>query len=137
MAEREAGLRAMAANLRRARPLGADEGCDTTGFVAAGARRAPHPARGAKHHASAQSISGGTTRHPSYAVSQQRRKRVEEIFGWAKTVRAVSAMPAPGLRRVSWMFTFALAVYNLVRIRNLSMGGSRVSGQSRRRCSWA
>ena len=65
-------------------------------------------------------IDGRTTRHPGYAVSQQRRKRVEEIFGWAKTIGLCRQTRHRGLRRVGWMFTFALAVYNLVRIRNLT-----------------
>src|SRR6266481_1982080 len=65
-------------------------------------------------------IDGRTTRHPGYAVSQQRRKRVEEIFGWLKTVGLMRKTRHRGTRRVDWMFTFALAAYNLVRIRNLT-----------------
>jgi transposase len=119
VAEREAAL-AMAANLPAGATVGADKGYDTAGFVAAlrDDRLTPHVAQNTTRRHSA--IDGRTTRHPGYAVSQQRRKRVEEIFGWAKTVGLCRQMRHRGLRRVHWMFTFALAVYNLIRIRNLT-----------------
>jgi transposase len=60
-----------------------------------------------------------TTRHPGYLISQQKRKRIEEIFGWVKTVGGLRKTRHRGLARVGWMFTFALTAYNLVRIRNL------------------
>jgi transposase len=60
-----------------------------------------------------------TTRHPGYVISQQKRKRIEEIFGWLKTVAGLRKTRHRGLDRVGWMFTFALAAYNLVRMRNL------------------
>jgi hypothetical protein len=66
-------------------------------------------------------IDGRTTRHPGYAVSQQKRKRVEEILGWMKTVGGMRKLRHRGLQLVGWMFTFAAAAYNLVRIRNLAM----------------
>ena len=65
-------------------------------------------------------IDARTTRHPGYAISQQKRKRVEEIFGWLKTVGGLRKTRHRGVERVGWMFTFALAVYNLVRMRNLA-----------------
>ena len=52
---------------------------------------------------------------PGYAVSQRKRKRIEEIFGWMKTVGLLRKTRHRGLRRVGWMFTFAAAAYNLVR----------------------
>jgi len=64
-------------------------------------------------------IDGRTTRHPGYAISQQKRKRIEEIFGWLKTVAGLRKTRHRGVARVDWMFTFALGVYNLVRMRNL------------------
>ena len=64
-------------------------------------------------------IDARTTRHPGYAISQQKRKRVEEIFGWLKTIGGLRKTRHRGLERVGWMFTFALAAYNLVRMRNL------------------
>jgi transposase len=119
VAEREAAL-AMAINLQAGATLGADKGYDTAGFVAAlrDEQVTPHVAQHTTRRRSA--IDGRTTRHPGYDVSQQRRKRVEEIFGWAKTVGLCRQMRHRGLRRVGWMFTFALAVYNLIRIRNLT-----------------
>jgi Transposase DDE domain len=100
--------------------LGADKGYDTRDFVAANRLLGvmPHVAQNRTHRASA--IDGRTTRHPGYAVSQRRRKRVEEIFGWLKTVGLMRKTRHRGRRRVDWMFTFALAAYNLVRIRNLT-----------------
>jgi len=67
----------------------------------------------------ASAIDGRTTRYPGYTVSQQKRKRVEEIFGWVKTVGLLRKVKLRGVRRVGWLFTFAAAAYNLVRIRNL------------------
>jgi hypothetical protein len=61
-----------------------------------------------------------TTRHPGYEVSQQKRKRIEEVFGWLKTIGLMRPTRHRGRRRVGWMFVFNLAVYNLVRIRNLA-----------------
>jgi transposase len=65
-------------------------------------------------------IDARTTRHSGYAISQQKRKRVEEIFGWLKTVGGLRKARHRGVARVGWMFTFALAAYNLVRMRNLA-----------------
>ena len=120
-AERAAALELLGALDRERRvTLGADKGYDTRDFVAAirllGVT--PHVAQNTTHRASA--IDGRTTRHPGYAVSQRRRKRVEEIFGWLKTVGLMRKTRHRGTRRVDWMFTFALAAYNLVRIRNLT-----------------
>ena len=65
-------------------------------------------------------IDARTTGHPGYAISQQKRKRIEEIFGWVKTVGGLRKTRHRGLERVGWMLTFALAAYNLVRMRNLA-----------------
>ena len=65
-------------------------------------------------------IDGRTTRHPGYLVSQQKRKLIEEVFGWLKTIGLLRKLRHRGSRRVDWLFTFAAAVYNLVRIRNLA-----------------
>jgi len=97
--------------------IGADKGYDTKGFVAdARALNAtPHVAQ-KKHSA----VDGRTTRHEGYRISQQKRKRVEEIFGWMKTIGGLRKLRHRGLELVGWMFTFTAAAYNLVRIRNLS-----------------
>jgi hypothetical protein len=60
-----------------------------------------------------------TTRHRGYATSQTKRKRVEEIYGWLKTIGLMRKTRHRGLPRVGFMFTWAAAVYHLVRIRNL------------------
>ena len=120
-AERAAALELLGALEHAGRvTVGADKGYDTRDFIAATRLLGvtPHVAQNTTHRASA--IDGRTTRHPGYAVSQQRRKRVEEIFGWLKTVGLMRKTRHRGTRRVDWMFTFALAAYNLVRIRNLT-----------------
>lgn len=64
-------------------------------------------------------LDGRTTGHPGYEVSQRKRKAVEEIFGWLKTIGLMRKSRHRGVLRVWWMFTFTAAVYNLVRMRNL------------------
>jgi transposase len=100
--------------------VGADKGYDTRDFVEALRllQVTPHVAQNTSQRASA--IDGRTTRHAGYGVSQWKRKRVEEIIGWLKTVGLLRKTRHRGPRRVSWMFIFSLAVYNLVRIRNLA-----------------
>lgn len=97
--------------------VGADKGYDTKDFVkeTRNLKATPHVAQ--KQHSA---IDGRTTRHAGYAISQQKRKRVEEIFGWMKTVGGMRKLRHRGLLLVGWMFTFAAAAHNLVRIRNLS-----------------
>ena len=77
----------------------------------------PHVAQNTTHRRSA--IDARTTRHAGYAISQRVRKRVEEIFGWLKTVALFRKTRHRGVRRVGWLFTFATAAYDLVRIRNV------------------
>jgi len=100
--------------------LGGDKGYDTRGFVERLRELAitPHVAAKVKHSA----IDGRTTRHAGYATSQKKRKRVEEIFGWLKTIALLRKTRHRGKERVGWMLRFSLAVYNLVRIRNLAWG---------------
>lgn len=69
-------------------------------------------------------IDGRTTRHGSYAISQRLRKRIEEAFGWIKTVAGQEKTKLRGLDRVGFAFTFAAAAYNLVRLpKLLAQGG--------------
>jgi len=100
--------------------LGADKNYDTKDFVAEarGMNATPHVAQNI-HARRSSAIDGRTTRHPGYAISQVKRKRVEEIFGWMKTVGGMRKLRHRGLQLVGWMFTFAAAAYNLVRMRNL------------------
>jgi Transposase DDE domain len=65
-------------------------------------------------------IDGRTTRHPGYAISQKKRKRIEECFGWPKTIALIRKVRHRGLGKVHWIFTLACAAYNLVRMRNLA-----------------
>jgi transposase len=100
--------------------LGADKAYDTRDFVAALRllQVTPHVAQTPSNRSSA--IDERTTRHAGYAVSQQQRKRIEEIFGWLKPIGLLRQTRHRGRRRVGWMFVFSLAVYHLVRIRNLT-----------------
>jgi transposase len=118
-AEREAGVE-LASALPAGVTMGADKGYDTQAFVEAlrSLGVTPHVAQNTSHRSSA--IDGRTTRHPGYRVSQQKRKLIEEVFGWLKTVGLMRKLRHRGTRRVDWLFTFAAAVYNLVRIRNLT-----------------
>jgi transposase len=120
-AEREAAL-AMAEALpgQQRATLGADKNYDTRDLVRElrELRVTPHVAQHITGRSSA--IDGRTTRHPGYAVSQRKRKCVEEIFGWMKTVGRLRKTRYRGTARVGWMFTFAAAVYNLVRMRTLA-----------------
>lgn len=65
-----------------------------------------------------------TTRHASYKISQRKRKRVEEVFGWIKTTAGLRKARHRGRDRVGWMFIFAAAAYNLVRMRNLLLAAA-------------
>ena len=60
-----------------------------------------------------------TTRHVAYAVSQRKRKRLEEVFGWAKTIAGVAKVEVRGLDRVRHCFTLATTAYNLIRMPKL------------------
>jgi hypothetical protein len=71
-----------------------------------------------------RAIDGRTTRHAGYAVSQRIRKRIEEAFGWIKTIAGYEKTKFRGRGRVGWAFTFAAAAYNLVRLPKL-MAASR------------
>lgn len=101
--------------------VGADKGYDTRDFVAAvrDLRGVPHVAQNTTNRRSA--INGRTTRHPGYGISQRRRKRVEEVFGWMKTVALFRKVRHRGKRVLGWLFTLAAATYNLVRMRNLEL----------------
>jgi transposase len=102
---------------RRRITLGADKGYDHKELVSAlrAQRITPHVAQ-----KTYSAIDNRTTHHPGYLLSQRRRKRVEEIFGWLKTVATLRKTRHRGIARVGWTFTFATAVYNLVRMRNLT-----------------
>jgi hypothetical protein len=101
--------------------VGGDKGFDTRGFVAECRHlRVTHVAQ---NHArlGGSALDGRTTRHPGYAISQRKRKRIEECFGWLKTIALMRKMRHRGVCKVDWIFTFACAAYNLVRMRNLAV----------------
>ena len=78
----------------------------------------PHVAQNTRRRGGS-AIDGRTARHVGYKISQQKRKRIEEVFGWLKTVGALRKTRHRGLFKVGWVFTFATTAYNLVRMRNL------------------
>jgi transposase len=120
-AERVAALHMIEPHADRPRPitLGGDKGFDSADFVneLRSMNVTPHVAQNTSNRRSA--IDGRTTRHPGYAVSQRIRKRIEEAFGWIKTVAGQEKTKFRGVDRVGWAFTFAAAAYNLVRLPKL------------------
>jgi transposase len=115
-AEREAAVRLLAAAAAGG-TVGGDKGFDVPSFVAAvrALGLTPHVAQKIKGSA----IDGRTTRHPGYAVSQQKRKLIEQVFGWMKTVGGLRKLRHRGTARIDWILTFTAAAYNLVRLRTL------------------
>jgi hypothetical protein len=101
--------------------VGGDKGFDTRDFVreCRHLRVTPHVAQNHERRGGS-AIDGRTTRHPGYAFSQRKRKRIEECFGWLKTIALMRKVRHRGVCKVDWIFTFACAAYNLVRIRNLT-----------------
>ena len=119
-AERDAAKDMVAAMPgRHAISLGADKAYDSRDFVASmrAMRVTPHVAQNTVGRCSR--IDGRTTRHPGYAISQRVRKRIEVIFGWVKTTGGLRKTRHRGTTLVGWMFTLAVAAYNLVRIPKL------------------
>jgi transposase len=100
--------------------VGGDKGYDTKDFVAEcrNLKVTPHVAQNVKRNGSS-AVDGRTTRHAGYAISQRKRKRIEESFGWLKTIALMRKVRHRGIHKVGWVFTFAAAAYNLVRMRNL------------------
>lgn len=97
-----------------------DKGFDTAEFVAQCRHMnvTPHVAQNTARPGGS-AIDSRTTRHASYAISQKKRKRIEECFGWLKDIALLRKLKHRGLLKVGWIFTFASAAYNLVRLRNL------------------
>ena len=97
--------------------VGGDKAYDRARFIAECRHMGitPHVAQ----KASQSAIDARTTRHRGYVVSQRRRKRVEEVFGWMKTTGLLRKLRHRGGPLVEWIFTFTAAAYNLVRLRTL------------------
>ena len=102
--------------------LGADKAYDAEDFIneLRSMKVTPHVAQNTSGRSSA--IDGRTTRHGGYAISQRIRKRIEEAFGWIKTVAGQEKTRFRGRDRVAWAFTLAAAAYNLVRLPKLVAG---------------
>jgi len=100
--------------------LGADRGYDTQDFVdrCRALQVTPHVAQNTTNRQSR--IDRRTVRHEGYKISQKKRKRVEECFGWMKTVGGIRQARHRGRARVGWAFLWSSAAYNLVRMRNLA-----------------
>jgi transposase len=122
LAERRAAeemLRGVRTRRRGRISVGADKGYDTREFVSAlrAMRITPHVAQNDTNRRSA--IDGRTTRQLGYRISQQRRKLVEQVFGWLKTVGGLRKTRHRGTQRVAWMFIFSMAAFDLLRISHL------------------
>jgi transposase len=100
--------------------VGADKAYDTRGFVEECREMnvTPHVAQNTKR-SGGSAIDERTTRHKGYEISQRKRKRIEESFGWLKTIALMRKVRHRGIHKVGWVFTFAAAAYNLVRMKNL------------------
>jgi transposase len=115
-AEREAALLLLAES-GDAVTVAGDKGFDVPSFVAAvrALGVTPHVAQKVKGSA----IDGRTTRHAGYTISQQKRKLIEQVFGWMKTIGGLRKLRHRGGELVDWVVTFTAAAYNLVRLRTL------------------
>jgi hypothetical protein len=100
--------------------VGGDKGFDTAEFVreCRNMHVTPHVAQNLGRRGGS-AIDGRTTQHAGYRISQKKRKRIEECFGWLKTIALLRKVRHHGTLKVDWIFTFACAAYNLVRMRNL------------------
>jgi len=101
--------------------VGGDKGFDTAEFISEcrHIQVTPHVAQNDGRRGGS-ALDRRTTRHEGYRISQRKRKRIEECFGWLKTIALLRKVRHRGLFKVDWVFTFACAAYNLVRLRNLS-----------------
>jgi len=121
VAERNAAMR-MAERIEGTQrvTIAADKAYDTKDFVAVMRELevTPHVSQNEKRPGGS-AIDGRTTRHAGYEISQRKRKRIEEVFGWMKTVGLLRKTRHRGVFKVGWVFTFTAAAYNLVRMRNL------------------
>ena len=120
-AERDAATAMLADLAKRKRvTLAADKGYDARGFVKTCRELGvtPHVAQNTRR-TGGSAIDGRTVRHPGYEVSMHKRKRIEQYFGWGKTIGGLRQLMAKGLNRVDQRFTLTMAAYNLVRIRTL------------------
>ena len=116
-AEREAADLLLEASAPPGSTVGGDKLFDVRSFVVGVRARGitPHVAQ----KAIGTAIDGRTTRHPGYAISQRKRKLIEQVFGWMKTVGGLRKLRHRGGARVDWILTFTAAAFNLIRLRTL------------------
>jgi len=123
-AERDAALTMIQKKVRGKKrvTLGGDKGFDTRELVRQLRRLGvtPHVAQNTARPGGS-AIDGRTTRHPGYAISQQKRKRIEQSFGWVKIIGMLKKVKLRGREKVSWLFTFVGAAYNLYRLGRLEV----------------
>ena len=102
--------------------VGGDKGYDTADFVAESRnlKLTPHVAQSLERPVGS-AIDAHTTHHAGYAIRQKKRKRVEECFGWLKTIALMRKFRRREIFKVGSVFTFAAAAYNFVRMRNLAI----------------
>ena len=126
-AERDAAVAMLEEVAVRAKyiTVGADKAYDTRGFVQAcrDINVTPHVAQNLTR-SGGSAIDDRTTRHTGYEISQRKRKRIEQCFGWAKTIGPMRQVMVRGLDKVSHAFTLTMAAYNLTRLRNLAALGA-------------
>jgi len=115
-AEREAAQVLLDASAPPGSTVGGDRNFDVRSFVAAVRHLEITPHVAQKIHSA---IDGRTTRHAGYAISQRKRKLVEQVFGWMKTVGGLRKLRHRGGELVDWIVTFTAAAYNLIRLRTL------------------
>jgi transposase len=122
-AEREVAVQMLAEVTKPGKrvTVGADKGYDTRGFVQACRELnvTPHVAQNTKR-SGGSAIDGRTTRHPGYAVSQRKRKCIEQCFGWGKLIGPMRQVMVHGLDKVDQLLTLTMAAYNLTRLRSLA-----------------
>ena len=122
-AEREVAAQMLAevAQPGKSVTVGADKGYDTKAFVQACREHGitPHVAQNLRRNGGS-AIDGRTTRHPGYAVSQRKRKRIEQCFGWGKAIGPIRQVMVKGLDKVDQLLTLTMAAYNLTRLRTLA-----------------
>lgn len=116
-AERDAAHLLLETSAPAGSTVGGDKHFDVAAFVAAVRALAitPHVAQ----KAAGTAIDGRTTRHAGYGISHQKRKLIEQVFGWMTTVGGLRKLRHRGGERVDWIVIFTAAAYNLIRLRTL------------------
>ena len=101
--------------------VGADKAYDTQGFIKAcrDINVTPHVAQNTRRNGGS-AIDGRTTRHVGYEISQRKRKRIEQCFGWGKLIGPMRQVMVQGLDKVDQLLTLTMTAYNLTRLRNLA-----------------